>query len=563
MLFAAPLWLFAMLPWAAAVLWILWGRRKRTYVPFLDLWRGPALHKPTRRALQPPPIFLAAAIAATLAAVLAAAQPAIRSSRPAAIHPITVILDRGITMSALDHGQPRFRATAMQAVKALSAYFKRPRTPVDLWTLPGKGPSDRELENLDAAVANLPVTAFDTQASLEETIRDRLASSRGSIVVISDRRLAFDDPRLIRFAPAGPIENVGIVSVAVRETPLAQIMVRLRNDSSRKSVSLKISTAGSIIQRTVDLPGRGERRDFFLDPARFGDVVEVAVDATDDLPADNRAWLVREGSYPKLEPRTALSPELRRMIDVYARTRPPTPSSQTVAIVAAEGDLPSQIPAVIVAPATGQTARGSVTARADPIAANVDWAAFPRQVEVAGMAPKGWTPAVSVGDRAIVAYRRDPIPQAWVGFDAPAAWSATPDFVIFWANIFAWAGQGRERFASYPLTAIDASWKRVDAAVIPSAAPDTWPGLYQRSDGVMRAFNAPASAESDEVATTTADWRQRLLASEPTTPSTIDATSFALVLATACMFTAAATWKRRVAAGTSSPFLTRRRRFCF
>src|SRR5665213_1167528 len=242
MFLASPLWLIALFPWTAAVLWILWGRRRRTYVPFLDLWRGPALQKPTQRALKPPPIFLAAALLGTLLAILAGAEPAIRSARPNSGHAITMILDRGITMSALDHGQPRFRIATRNAVRMLDSFFKQPQTPIELWTLPGAGPLNLELGNLDSAIADLSLTAIDTQAGIEETVRNQLASSQGTVILVSDRRIAFDNPRLVQVSPQSPIDNVGIVSVAARETPKPQIMVRLRNDSSRKAVPLKIAT---------------------------------------------------------------------------------------------------------------------------------------------------------------------------------------------------------------------------------------------------------------------------------------------------------------------------------
>jgi hypothetical protein len=545
-LFASPLWFFALLPWSAVVLWILWGRRKRTYVPFLDLWRGPALQKPAQRALQPPPIFLAAALFATLLAIFAAAEPAIRSALASSGRPITIVVDRGITMSALGRGQPRFVVAARDAVKKLDALFRQPRTTVELWTVPGNGPRFLELGNVDSAIADLPLTAIDTQADVEETIRGRLGSSQGNIILVSDRRLAFDDPRLIQISPQTPIDDVGIVTVVARETPRPQIMVRLRNDSPRKSVPMTISTGSQIIQQTADLPDRGQSRDYFIDPARMDAVIEVAIDARDDQPADDRAWLVREGSYPKIEPRVPLSPELRRMIDVYGRTRPPSQSSPTVAIVGAEADLPSQTPAVIVAPSNGQTVHGAAAASADPIAANVGWPAFPAQIQIAGAAPKGWTPVVSMGDHVIVAARREPIRRVWVGFEISAAWSATPDFVVFWANVFTWAGEGRERFAAYAVTGADSDWKRTTGAPLPTrAAPEMWPGLYQRSDGALRAFNATLGDERATATSTKADWGKRLLGVVPAGRNGRDLTSGTLLLAMCCVAIAALTWKRR------------------
>ena len=57
-------------------------------------------------------------------------------------------------------------------------------------------------------------------------------------------------------------------------------------------------------------------QDFFFDFPSLGHTVEASVDAADDLAIDNHAYLVRQRTYPKLEPRSEISPELQRMIDV-------------------------------------------------------------------------------------------------------------------------------------------------------------------------------------------------------------------------------------------------------
>jgi hypothetical protein len=41
MYFTSPIWLALLVPWAGVSVWLLWGRRDRTNVPFLKLWRGP------------------------------------------------------------------------------------------------------------------------------------------------------------------------------------------------------------------------------------------------------------------------------------------------------------------------------------------------------------------------------------------------------------------------------------------------------------------------------------------------------------------------------------------
>ena len=105
----APLYLYSLLPWSVAVVWLLWGRRRKTFVPFLDLWRGPALQKPPKRGLQRPPVYLAATILATLLALVAATRPHLPWRHGQKRNTITLIIDRGLTMSAFEHGEPRFK----------------------------------------------------------------------------------------------------------------------------------------------------------------------------------------------------------------------------------------------------------------------------------------------------------------------------------------------------------------------------------------------------------------------------------------------------------------------
>src|SRR4051794_1780929 len=97
MSFAAPIWLLALVPWAGVVLYLLWGRRRRVDVPFLELWPAHGDGIRVRRRAAPPPIALALAILATLLALLAAARPAVKL--PGRGEPIVVVIDRGWTMA--------------------------------------------------------------------------------------------------------------------------------------------------------------------------------------------------------------------------------------------------------------------------------------------------------------------------------------------------------------------------------------------------------------------------------------------------------------------------------
>src|SRR5438552_3591164 len=98
MTFAAPLWLIGLVPLAAVVLYLLWGRRRLEPVPFLDLWLGPVKGPRPRRHAAAPPLALALAILAMLLAVIGAARPAVSHLRGGT--PFTTVIDCGVTMAA-------------------------------------------------------------------------------------------------------------------------------------------------------------------------------------------------------------------------------------------------------------------------------------------------------------------------------------------------------------------------------------------------------------------------------------------------------------------------------
>jgi hypothetical protein len=436
----------------------------------------------------------------------------------------------------------RFQVAAKHASAQIAASVSG-STPVDLVMLPGKGSSPSSVETWAASVDRVPPSAIDTRDSLEQTVRDRLATGSGAVMVISDRRLPLDDPRLIQFSPEGAIDNVGISLLAARETPLPQMMVRLRNDSSRKSVGVKI-TSGSIgVTKTVDLPPAGQEWDYFFDLPKLGDVIDASLDVKDDQPADDRAWLVREGSYPKIETRFPVSAEVRRMIDVYSRSRQATENSPTIAVVGAEADLPADAPAVWIPPATGSTAHGTVSAAAHPVTANVNWSAFPADVQTAGDPPRGWTPLLTIGDHVIVAARTEPTRKVWVGF-SPSNWSATPDFVVFWANVFNWLGQGQEHFAAHPLAKFEPGWKPVETSAPNDPVPGEWPGLYRADEGGLRAYHLTAESKGPP-AQTTPDWRDKLRLADGMGTAGYDLSPAIVLLGLAILAAAALTWKRR------------------
>src|SRR5215831_12048877 len=106
----SPLYLIALIPWVVIAIWLLRGARESSRVPFLPLWRGAEAQPRTHRQLRLPPIPIALALLAALIAILAAARPTFTTS--SLNTPLTLIIDRGLTMSARTDKGYRFAQAA-------------------------------------------------------------------------------------------------------------------------------------------------------------------------------------------------------------------------------------------------------------------------------------------------------------------------------------------------------------------------------------------------------------------------------------------------------------------
>src|SRR5947209_2292316 len=133
MAFLSPLWLLVLVPWAALTAWLLRGRRPRVRVPFLHLWRGPLPLEIPKRRWRTPPIWLALALLALLAAILGASRPMVGHSGSGLS--LCVIVDSGMSMSAMDQGVPRFVTTTRRMIGQLPPNVF-PKNPVDLIIIP-------------------------------------------------------------------------------------------------------------------------------------------------------------------------------------------------------------------------------------------------------------------------------------------------------------------------------------------------------------------------------------------------------------------------------------------
>ena len=490
MKFLSPVWLIALAPWAAVVIYLLWGRRRQEGVPFLALWMGPVEGPRPRRRVAAPPLALALLILAMLVALLGAARPVV--SGLARGKPITIILDRGATMSAAGLGGTRY----VEAASALEKELPRlgAGTPVEAVDVPGLSVTHTDAGDWVGTAAKLPQTALDTSAMLRAEVARRLAQGDKPVVVVSDLALP-ENPRLVQVSPRTEVRNVGIILLAARETPRPQIMVRVRNATDATGATLRVTAGGRDTSQEIELPAGGATRDYFVDVERLGDVVRAALSVADDFPADDVGWVAREGSPPRVEAVATLPAELRRMVDVYAAARAPAADAARVTVAMDPAALPQGARGVVVqtGPATAPVG-APVEVRPHPVTRNTRWE-FPEAVRLAEAPAAGWTPVVTIGGRTAVAVRDTPAPQVWIGIDAEG-WARRPEYVVFWADVFDWLGGAATRFTSYPVARMEGAWRMVERAGAEgsppvSQEPGLWPGLYERvGDGARRAVNA-------------------------------------------------------------------------
>jgi hypothetical protein len=459
MTFLAPLWLIALLPWAGVLIWMLMGRRPQAQVPFVALWPNQTPTTRPRARLHRPPAAVVLLLLGMLFAILGAARPVLRGMPSPDAHPMTIILDRGATMSAAGRWQKLVPALS----DALQARFGD--GPVRLIPLPDGKPLDTDRRAWETLALALDPSPADTRPALQEALAGALRDDR-PIFVITDQPLERRDQRLVQIAPADPASNIGIITASASRAPGPQVMVRLRNDSPQRQADLRV---GSMVER-IDLPPPGAEGNVFVDVASIGDSLPIALDVTDDQPADNRGTLQRRRARPRLEPAGALPADVQRIIASYSNVRPA--GAGAAPLIISPDPAAGDSPAVQVAPATAPIPAGQLLLSDHPINDYLDWSKI--DLSSARIAPEplgdGWTPIVRIDQRPLVAVRENPQRQVWVGF-ASEPFGRSAEFVVFWTNLLDWAGQGAEVFAyegapAVPLPPmVDVDWRARLAAL--------------------------------------------------------------------------------------------------
>lgn len=435
----APLWLIGLLPWAILVLWLLSGRREAQAVPFLELWPADQTTIPRnpRRSILRPPFWLVLMLLAILIAIGGAARPRI-TLLPYTIGPsVTIILDRGMSMTAQTNGQPRWRQIVQALRFPLQSRFGMGDTRLIL--LPENQTIDTNRPSWAVFANDSEPARADTREMLAPAISRELHRTDGLIFVLTDQKLSIDDPRVIQVPPMGGASNVGIVSAGIATAPSVSVLVRLRNDSDRRSAELRVGGAAS---QSIELPARGEERSYFVELDQPSKSISIDLSPADDQPLDNHAELIQQTAWPIPEGQGDLPAEVTRLIESYAKVRRPTAGISSV--VAITQDRSTTGRSIIAPPSTLPIGTGPLMLSDHPITRHIDWEKA-LQIATVQPAPPGWLPLVMAGGQPILAIRESPARQVWIGIASPT-FAMSTDFVILWTSALDWTGQGGQAY---------------------------------------------------------------------------------------------------------------------
>ncbi len=223
-----------------------------------------------------------------------------------------------------------------------------------------------------------------------------------------------------------------ILGVVARRSPVASIWVQAQGQ-------------GTILVRApgvrIDEPFKSDVSpiDRFINLPSLPAGLTVGLgDAADEWRIESRA------TWPRIERRAAVPPSEARAIDTFIQHRPAGEGSAVLSVV---NDAPVAGPAIIVPIGRDLPSTNRPRWADHPILQGVHFDSLAQPM--IAPAPTEWTPIVWLDDTPVVATAPGTARQVWVGLRS-VAWSKTPDFVIFWANALAWAGQGQETVAAIP-----------------------------------------------------------------------------------------------------------------
>jgi len=236
-------------------------------------------------------------------------------------------------------------------------------------------------------------------------------------------------------------KDVPLESLAVRDWPAPQAMVRVGNQSDLSQARLTFSGGNILTVESIELPARGGERNYFVD---LTDVPQRVTAMLSAGPVEHLLEVQRAPGWPAIDARRPLPAAVSRMIDVYSGDRNPDQISKHIAVLASAEDVKSDEPtAIIIEPKTAERAISPdqpMLIRDSPITRDIDWEDAVAGATISSPPGVGWQSLVSAGDEVLVAAQEQPIRKVWIGFQSDD-FPRRADFVVFWNNVFNWLGE--------------------------------------------------------------------------------------------------------------------------
>ncbi|HEY0009259.1 MAG TPA: hypothetical protein VGB55_11085 [Tepidisphaeraceae bacterium] len=462
MIWTSPLWLLLLFPWAGVAIWALRGRASAAAVTHLPLWDHASPLPTATRARRLPPFFVILLLLAALACLLAAAGPAIRSSRGMAV---TLIVDRSLLTAA----------ALRKAPLSAAAVFGDNQPGAVRWVeVPGATSSktrDEAIEDL----AQLRPTALNTNGMLHQIIAREQAAGAEAIVVITAGAIEVAGVRVV--PPTASLQNAGIETLSVSTEGKPAAMVRIWNGTEQRSATLIVGNVTS----PIELSPAGESRNFFVELPSLEESVSARLVIDDDIAADNTAYIARRSGRARLEARTALPPDLDRMIAIYTQQNPPT-TLQVAVVGQGEFDTGSFSAAHIVSGRSQaiEVARLQIDL-SHAVGRDVDWQSVLTGARATALpSMPGAKVLIRQDEKIFLAASDSPARRVWSGLDVPQ-WSTQSDFVVFWTNIFDFLTGDSLSYSAQPVRSIPADW----TPIVSDPSVDASPGLYRTPEGTV------------------------------------------------------------------------------
>jgi len=475
-----PWGLLGLLSVPALVALSLWRwRRREVEVSSLHLWRQVAAQwrdasRVQRRRQFDPLVALRVAAAAVLTAALCG--PAWWRTE-AKTRRLTLVLDRSASMGARrPDGRSRWEACRDELLKLLGRLGPGDRVELVAVPAPGDLTIPPDLEPSEAAALLRVLSPSEAPVKQQQLIEAATAAERrhpgAQVVVATDERVEGLPAGVSVLAAGGSMRNRGIVAFAARRRPDGrhEVLVGVA-DASSVAASVEVALLGDgreLGRRGVDVAARRQGQAVFEGALDSVAVLEARLEGSDDLRADDRAWLSRRARPARVALvgpgnyclRRALS--VQEGVQVVELPQPPEeavpPGCDLAVYYRAAPRRLARGPLVLAAPAEPvgslrlgdlvEAGAAAVVARRDPLMTAVDLAGVSvGRVRRLG-APKGFETLAAAGDIPVVGrWQEGKAKVIYVGIDpAGSNWPLKASFPIFWANVVAECVEGLGQF---------------------------------------------------------------------------------------------------------------------